>query len=451
MNVEPGQIVSEARGLRRWWPYLAVAALVFVLGVIHISRFTSTSPIDESRHVDYMAKVTQGEVPRLGDLIGNETMRIEACRGIELPEFDPPPCSTRDLHPRSFRDKGYTNVTGHPPLYYLVTGAPARALAELGIAGSILDPARVAGLFWLMIGLFLTVRAAEVLGVRRVPTVCAIAIVVAAPSFLTSHGTVNPDAASVFAGGLVLLLAVLWERYRVPTWALGIAGGVAAALKMTNFAIVAVVALWLLSKAWCNRYRPNEEDAAAKSTTRRLLVGAGVLVGSALAVTVAWIAVGSARALIDPLQLPSNAQFYQDAFPWGVLPTSANLFAMFTPVNDWTFPALRVRGTTDVQTVTQWILIAGMLVGLLRVSIRDRISVLAAWTAVVLLAGSSGFMLLTWVINRVVFSPASRYGLSTIPVLVIAAATLVRGRVGTLVMATFAALAVSVTLSSMVV
>jgi hypothetical protein len=53
------------------------------------------------------------------------------------------------------------------------------------------------------------------------------------------------------------------------------------------------------------------------------------------------------------------------------------------------------------------------------------------------------------VVNRVIFQPVARYGLSAIPMLILATAATVRGRVGTVLIAGFALLAAGTVLGTL--
>jgi hypothetical protein len=439
------------RRIVAWWPYLLVVGLALFATSLQVARFKQLSPVDETRHLDYMIQLTDGHVVRQGDKIVQETMRIEACHGIAKPlRFKEPPCRSRTFRPQDFRDQGYSNVTGHPPVYYAITGFPARLMADVGISDSILDPARALGGLWLAAGLVLTLRAGELLGVRRVPLVAAAVAILAVPSFLSSHATVNPDAASVFGGGLVLLVSVLWDQRRLSTTWLAIAGGVAASLKMTNFIAIGAVALWFLARAgrswWATRqHHPSDVD------TRRYLSGVVAVVGAGLVVTLAWIAIASARATVGPLTIPSNKLFYHASFPVGVTLNSMNLFALFPPIGGFRPPATATRGPGDLEIAAQWLAISGLVAGVLRFATRDRLSLIAAGTAAVLLVGGTAYTVLGWVFNQVVFASVPRYGLSAIPMVIVLIAALVRTRPATVVLSLFAALSFSVIIFSLLV
>ena len=116
-------------------------------------------------------------------------------------------------------------------------------------------------------GLILTLLAGRRLGIRGSPLVAMLSLVTLTSTVLGSAAVVTPDAASVLAGAVVLLAAVLWERGRLPTWALAVAGGIATGIKYTNMLGVTIVAGWLLVQA----VPPGWVDHAK----RRLRIGAG--------------------------------------------------------------------------------------------------------------------------------------------------------------------------------
>ena len=224
----PSRLARTRAFVRRRWPYLFVAALAIFSSALHVARSTQLSAIDETRNIDYLIRIyDEGYLVKLGDRIGQTAMRLEACRGIDAKLDAPsPPCSTRRFDSPDFRDDGYNNAVNHPPGYHLVTGAVAKVTTLLGISNNLLDPARLVGGLWLAAGLMLALFAGELLGIARVPLVAAATIFALAPDALNSSAIVNPDGASLFAGGLVLVAALLWERDRLATRWLALAGGI---------------------------------------------------------------------------------------------------------------------------------------------------------------------------------------------------------------------------------
>jgi hypothetical protein len=422
----------------RWWPYLVVIAVAVLASSLHVAQYKELSPIDETRHVDYLAQlVDDGYIVKQGDKIGDVAMRLEACRGIDLPGWAPPPCNTKRFDPAAFRDDGFNNAINNPPAYYLVTGAVAKVATTLGISNNLLDPARVFGGFWLAAGLALALYAGELLGLRRVPLVSAAVLFALAPDPLFMASIVNPDAASVFAGAVVFVAALLWERGRLRVGWLAGAAAIAASFKMTNLIGVGIVVAWLLIQAYAVWRREATETGRS---ARSYVIACAVLVGAAVAVTLLWMAIASSRATVDALRLQSNLQFYHPAFPADSLLIRRNLFSLFPPLGTLRAPELQRRVIHDATVVTAWLAIAAILAAALRFSIRDRISTLGFSTAAVLVAAGPGFIVSTWLVNRVIFQPSPRYAMSAIPILIVLTAAMVRGRVATICIGVFAAL-----------
>ena len=437
--------------LRRIWPYLFVAVLAVASSALHVARVTEVSPIDETRNLDYMVRIyDEGHLERLGDRIGQTAMRLEACRGLDYTlegrDVDPP-CSTRHFDARDFRDDGYNNAVNHPPGYHLATGAIAKVATLLGIANNPLDPARLVGGFWLAAGLMLALYAGELLGVSRVPLVAAATIFALAPDALNSAAIVNPDAASMFAGGVILVAALLWERERLSIWWLSLAGVLAASFKMTNFLAIGIIILWLLTQA----YRQRREPEPDRPTPRRYLIACGALAAGAFVVTVVWLGIASVRATVDALDLPSNGMFFNSHFPRRPLLDHQNLFSFFPPGGQaYRAPVISTQVIDDISLVSGWLAVAALLANALRFSIRDRLSTLGAWAAILLILAGPAFIISTWMANRVIFQPVPRYALSAIPIVIVLLASLVRGRPATIAISAYAGVAAAVVLGTLI-
>ncbi len=432
---------------RRCWPYVFVAVLAITASALHVARATEVSAIDETRNIDYMVRIfDDGHLVRLGDRIEQTAMRLEACRGQSFTTLDPP-CSTKHFESRDFRDDGFNNEVNHPPGYFFVSGAIAKGATLLGIANNPLDPARLVGGFWLAAGLMLVLFAGELLGVSRIPLVGVITIFALVPDALNSAAIINPDGASIFAGALVLVTALLWERGRISMWWLVGAGAVAGALKMTNFLAIGIVVAWFITQA----YRQHRDAEPDRPTSRKYLVACGLLLAGASVVTIAWLGIASARATVDPLRLPSNQMFYSPAFPTHPLLESQNLFSFF-PAGGQAFraPVLTTSVIIDISLMSGWLCVAALFANALRFSIRDRLSTLAAWSAVLLIVAGPAFIVATWMANKVIFQPSPRYALSAIPIVIVLAASLVKGRTATIAVCAYAGVTAAIILGTLI-
>jgi len=183
---------------------------------------------------------------------------------------------------------------------------------------------------------------------------------------------------------------------------------------------------------------------------RRYALGAGALVGGMLAATLIWIVIASARATIDPLDIPSNAQFYKESFPWGLIVDRSNLFGLLPPLGDWYPGFMNRRGPLDMAVVTGWLVIGAMITSVLRVRPFDRTALIGSACFAVLLTGGVGLMFLTWMVNQVVFEPVARYSLSAVPFVIVVIAGSVRGRFAPIALGAFAAISCGLTFGALV-
>ena len=452
--------------LRRAAPVIYIFAIAMAMTAAHVAKYNVLSPIDELRHLDYSMRLTEGELPKLGDLLHQEAMRTEACRGVDSPHEDPP-CDTDRFDPRDFRDKGYQTATAHPPTYYLTVGLAARAFEGVGLFHDFVDPARLLGGVLLGLGLMFSYFAGLRLGMRKGVLLAVLTLIPTASSVMHSSSTVNPDAAAVFAGGIVLLAAVRWEQGELSTpWLVG-AGALATGIKLTNLLVVICVAGWLLARSpeadrvydWFGRtwrrVRGNDEaaespaddpadevdDADPAPSPRRDLftrAAAYLVVGAGAAITL-WLLFDRLRATIDPAIVPQNQILKADGFPavGRILATTSgimvpNVFSWFPPVDGYDPVAFQNAGVRNGRLFVFFILAAAMLVATLRATRRDRVLVLGAVGTVVAIFGAPAFLILNYFVSDIISEPTGRYGMSLLPVFAVVLAFWVRTRAATL-------------------
>ncbi len=231
---------------RRW-----VAAVLFVLvvvvmpattTVIAVERFPELSTLDEFAHIDYLRRVEDGQIPRMGDKVLSETARDVACRTIEGRGVSD--CQKDVIDPGEVDAEGYSYEAQQPPVYYVIT-AVLRQPIRLVVHGYV-NSARLTGAIWLAAGLaalwwFLRSRMQSSALVAAI--VCA--IVGLTPTVVSQASIVNNDAPAVLTG--VLLLVGYEELRRNPTRrALGIAAVVGVILVLVKpLAILGIGAVTL--------------------------------------------------------------------------------------------------------------------------------------------------------------------------------------------------------------
>jgi hypothetical protein len=453
--------------VRRAAPFLYLFAIGIALSAVHVAGYRQLSPIDELRHVDYAMSVTHLHLVRLGDLIGQEAMRAEACRGVDLPTWLDPPCRSTRFNPVAFRDDGYQTASAHPPTYYLTVGLVSRAAVGLGLFDNFVDPARLMGGVLLGAGLVLTYLAGLRLGLRSGALLAALTLVPTTSAVLHASSTVNPDATAVLAGGLVLVAAVAWEQRRLGTLGLAAAGAVATGLKLTNLLAVAAVAAWLVvrsdttgvvigrvragwRKAGLGRHDANTDPTASPpvppgtSDHRNDGTRAAVaLVAGAVAAGGGWLLFDRLRATIDPAIVPQNRLNMAHGIPaLSVIFSSSNLFSWFPPIDGFDPVVFKTTSVTDFRVVIAFLFAGAMLLATLRLSSRkDSLAVLGAAGTAVALVAAPLFLAVNTVVSNVNTDPTPRYGMSLLPVMVVVLASMVRRRSSALLLGAFAGVA----------
>ncbi len=127
-----------------------------------------------------------------------------------------------------------------PPVYYAVT-VPMRFVAVDVFGMGDVGGTRATGIVWLCAGLLAMWMAGRVVGLRPLAIGAAVLLLGSAPLVVYQEASISNDAASIFAGASVFLLAALAWRHPggwvVPV--LAAAGFVAVAIDQSNgFAVV---------------------------------------------------------------------------------------------------------------------------------------------------------------------------------------------------------------------
>jgi hypothetical protein len=290
---------------------LAVLTCVLVPGsliAVHVVENPMLSPIDEAAHYDYVNRVADGSLPRLGQFLLPSTLRTISCTGVALHGLISPPCNAPTLQPLEYAGEGYQYEAQQPPTYYAVT-AVLRWVPQDVLGVNSLDATRLTGIIWLASGLFLVWGAGRLLELKPKTISIGILLLAAAPVVVYESSIVSNQATSVFAGGLIAFLAALaWRRrgwWALPT--LAFAGFVVCTMDVANFLPVAVVAALFVLLAFAERPpedQPSESALRRAANSRWLRHAAALAVGGGLAVVV-WLIVYRSVALINPRDLPT--------------------------------------------------------------------------------------------------------------------------------------------------
>jgi hypothetical protein len=348
-------------------------------------------------------------------VLTQEALREVACRGSQFHGF--PPCRPGRYDAEAFAFEGWNQASGHSPPYYVITGIAARALRAATPVGGLVAAARMLGAVWLLVGLYLTLRAAELLGVARSPTMLALVLVAAVPSVLHASTTVNPDVAGVVGGAAVLLAALAWERTGRDLIVLGVASFACAALDTTNVFGVAVVLAYLLLRA-VSLYRG--QGGGHGRHWREYAAPLGVVAGSAVLAVFGWKIVYSLLSHdVDLSNHPSRVTFRVDGLGLDLLLGRDTLFAVFPPVDGYIAPVLAKAPYRAFVGAAIVVALGALVATAFRFQLTSRLSAIGLATLLALLATPPILAVYNYWSDGLYFPILTRQALSAFPALAI--------------------------------
>lgn len=424
----------------------APAMLVLTIAVLALPALTSgveshVSAVDEREHIDHLVRGSRGELIQGGNQLTQETLRELCTRGSEYIEW--PKCKSGRLDPADY-SVGGVNAAGDRPFYYIVNGPAARALNALTPGSqSLVTWGRLLGSAWLLLGMYLVVRAGDRLGLSRWAVVPALVLVAALPIQLTASATVTPDAMAFAVGAAGLLAGLWWEATGRGLWLLAVLG-VGSVLFDATLAIGGLVVLTYFAVRAVVRAR--EGPADDRQSPRRYALAAGVLALSLAVGIVGWERVEDertpppvhpyteeeldSRPQLDPLRAEAD----QGLTVKRVLGGQA-LFAMFPPVVEVAPPFRR-----SIEANAPWyqafvlaatfLMVGALLLAALRPALGERSSALGLATAIGLIAGSALMLIARYRLYDGYDPVVPRFGLSALPAVALVLATAARERAG---------------------
>lgn len=383
---------------------------------LSVDRNPALFVLDEFAYADYLYKIDDGRLlVRHGELSGQRGLRALACRGYTPSTWnDRPPCDAAGFDPAVFPNAGINSADIHPPTYFLITYAGARAVMALGFTDDLIDAGRLFGAVWMAAGLLALWCLVRALGAGARAAACGLALVAAGPMLLQQWHFLTPDAANVLVGSLVMLAALRWEGGGSRAWLAG-AGALAMAVKAPNVVVVVAAGLYLVARAALARRHP--DDTSARSPREYALAAATLLGGAALTSAV-WLVTRAVLAgpgtspmerdervsILRPAQIIENvARFIT---PWDREPSSLYPLAV----------------------LTSYLFVGSLLVALIALKTRERRYVLAMATGVVLIAGPLLLVGVNFGVRGTYTIIEPRYGSTLVPIQCALAATFWTGR-----------------------
>ena len=397
--------------------FLLLLLLCAPVVALSVDRNPALFVLDEFAYADYLYKIDDGRlVVRHGELSGEPALRALACRGYTPSTWnDRPPCDAAGFDPAVFPNAGINSADIHPPTYFLMTYAGARAVMALGLTDDLVDAGRLFGAVWMAAGLVALWCLLRALGAGQAAAACGLALVAAGPMLLQQWHFLTPDAANVLVGALVMLAALRWERASGgPAWLIA-AGALAMAVKAPNIVVVVAAGLYLLVRAALARRFP---DDTAPRSPRDYVLAAVALAGGAALTSAVWLVTRAALAgpgtspmerdervsILRPAQIIENiARFIT---PWDREPSSLYPLAV----------------------LTSYLFVGSLLVALVALMARERRYAMAVATGAVLIAGPLLLVGVNFVVRGTYTIIEPRYGSTLVPIQCALAATFWTGR-----------------------
>ena len=323
--------------------------------------------------------------------------------------------------PEEFPNSGLNTASPHPPLYYTATALVGAVIEAAPGVDSPVTGARLVGILWLGAAAIVLWYVLGSLGASTWSKALLIGLLAISPRVLHESSIINPDTTALLGGALVLAAAVRWDAGRAPGWLLPLAALVAVWLKFTNSVAVGAAVLFLAVRAWQQRDR----------LTRRQILSWSAVTGTAVILTlvtiVAWSAVQDARGDIPAEDLPTNAIYQVDSFPWHNL--GDELFSTLTPLRDPFVPDTLPRDLLEpLGSLINLLLIAGLAAVALFAAPGSKHRALAAAAAIGMVATGVVTMVASYLSLGIYFDTDPRYGLSLLPFAVAALVPVIDNR-----------------------
>ncbi len=392
---------------------LAVVVIALAVSLLHISRFSQISILDEFQHADYVERLMHFELPSLGSRIEEPTLREDACRGHQ--DLAVPPCDQPVLTTDEFPGGGYQSAAAHPPGYYAVAAVAARTFALAPGKQSFVTGARLASAALTAAGCLALYALLRILFADRVVGACVALLAITAPSALHASAVISPDATAILCGAGIPALFLLRLRGSIsPRW-LVLAAVLLGLSKVNNLIVLGVVAAMALGVVLAGH-------VSARAAARAFL-----LLGLPACLTYAgWTVLSRLYATDVPGGMPIEQMFTVDSLDldqvWNALP------AVFPPSGGIVGDQFAIVPFSIWAVVIGWLLIGGTFLAVANES--PPVKGLG-WGVFVSAALTGPFLVITnFVLYDEYYDIPSRYGMVLIPAMLVGLGISLTGRRG---------------------
>lgn len=278
----------------------SISAVVIALCVLLVSLAASNHQrhqtgfdvLDEGAHYDYVVHLAQGHLPRSGDPLTQQTLRMMSCLGAS--GKPPRGCAAVHRNPATTAAAdGYSyEAVQQPPLGYLPY---LLTIQTDGSSQQALERARWGGFIWSIVGAGLMVWVAWMAELSLFELVAVLAICLLSPVETHSIATVTNDSAGLPAGAAIVATYLLSRRRQKPMVVAGLVVGLVVGFMKGLFVVAPLVVLAALVFAdIAHRRRPTRAEMWQRYGCSVAMV-VGVVVSYA-----AWFILQNARASVPP-------------------------------------------------------------------------------------------------------------------------------------------------------
>jgi hypothetical protein len=407
---------------------ICVVAIPTTLVALSVREQKKLSLFDETQHIDYLDRIEHFHLPRFGDRVGPLAMSEAACRSIDWPGVQLPPCTPGQPYDATlFPANGYQYQAHQPPLYYIVT-APFAKVTEHVLDIDPVSAARLVGALWLVSGLTVLWVAMSEIGATPGRRAVLCLLIGCTPASINLASVVSNDAPSVLIGACLALLCVrarAWTHATRSQVAICGAVGLGAALikPMTGFAVVAG-ALFLVYLA-ARKTIAVERNRSLRRFAPALALTAGCLIGIAT-----WVIVYRQIAYESYGKIYDIVEGFLKVDRLTIGDVTEGLPVLLNAPLD--VPLAQVAAIAPWANIARYVLLSFGVGYLWRR--RDEGSVLGSVALGVLVVGGPTLAVISYVQLQVAHHLPARYGLASFALLAIAGAALPRSRITTAVL-----------------
>ncbi len=207
MVFQTNRSIATSKTWLRILSFLLISLSFLIFGqqlIDHRIQKTQLDVFDEGAHLDYVLKLNDLHVPRLGEELGQETLRAIDCLGTIMKSADV--CGNRLRDPGMYPASGFSYQAQQPPFGYI----PIALFVDRGLdPKELIVKLRESQVFWFVLALLLALLIAIKQNFSNLQFATFASIALLTPVFINSLGTVTNEAAGPALGGLFLYLVAI--------------------------------------------------------------------------------------------------------------------------------------------------------------------------------------------------------------------------------------------------